>query len=302
MSAPTVTRAITDTVSVTAGSLAAYRAAVRAMITGAPGADPASPVHAFVLCHGPAQRFIAGLAAASSEPPSVVHLAQEIRLRRPVPAAEPITVGIDLLAARREARGTRLVLRSTLAGGTGAPLSELATTVLLVGADAPEPFGDLPPAPAPKPGPGAGERVSVTHHLTTAMISRYAEVSGDHNPIHLDPEAAGRAGFPGVIAHGMSVLALACEEAIDRYAGGDPARVRGIGGRFSAPVLPGEPVEFGFQPDGEVIGFTVKSPRGVAVKAGFVELAAEGDFEGPAVREPGADFREPAVEGGASHA
>lgn len=40
-------------------------------------------------------------------------------------------------------------------------------------------------------------------------VTRYAEASGDHNPIHLDPAAASAAGFPGVIAHGMLTAGLA---------------------------------------------------------------------------------------------
>ncbi len=35
------------------------------------------------------------------------------------------------------------------------------------------------------------------------MLVRYAEASGDHNPIHLDEDEAKRLGLPGIIAHGM---------------------------------------------------------------------------------------------------
>lgn len=38
-------------------------------------------------------------------------------------------------------------------------------------------------------------------------LRRYAEASGDPNPIHLSDEAAGAAGLPGVIAHGMLTVA-----------------------------------------------------------------------------------------------
>jgi len=36
---------------------------------------------------------------------------------------------------------------------------------------------------------------------------RYAEASGDHNPIHLDPEAARAAGLPAPILHGLYTMA-----------------------------------------------------------------------------------------------
>ena len=39
------------------------------------------------------------------------------------------------------------------------------------------------------------------------QLIKYAGASGDYNPIHLLDEAAGEAGLPGVIAHGMLTLA-----------------------------------------------------------------------------------------------
>ena len=39
------------------------------------------------------------------------------------------------------------------------------------------------------------------------QLRKYAEASGDPNPIHLSDEAAAAAGLPGVIAHGMLTVA-----------------------------------------------------------------------------------------------
>ena len=44
--------------------------------------------------------------------------------------------------------------------------------------------------------------------ITQEQLRRYAEASGDHNPIHLDPEAARRVGLDNVIAHGMLSMAF----------------------------------------------------------------------------------------------
>jgi acyl dehydratase len=40
-----------------------------------------------------------------------------------------------------------------------------------------------------------------------ATLVLFADASGDSNPIHIDGEAARRAGIPDVIAHGMLVMA-----------------------------------------------------------------------------------------------
>ena len=39
-------------------------------------------------------------------------------------------------------------------------------------------------------------------------LQRYAQASGDLNPLHLDPEFARQAGFDDVIVHGMLGMAL----------------------------------------------------------------------------------------------
>ena len=42
-------------------------------------------------------------------------------------------------------------------------------------------------------------------------INAYAEASGDHNPIHIDPEFAAKTPLGGTVAHGMLILAYLSE-------------------------------------------------------------------------------------------
>jgi acyl dehydratase len=44
--------------------------------------------------------------------------------------------------------------------------------------------------------------------LTRAMLALFAGASGDHNPVHIDIDAARAAGLPDVIGHGM--LTITC--------------------------------------------------------------------------------------------
>ncbi|MFZ3590629.1 MaoC family dehydratase [Bacillus sp. DJP31] len=53
-----------------------------------------------------------------------------------------------------------------------------------------------------------GETLSFTRTVTPDMISNYAKVSGDYNPIHLNKVAAMDAGFPSEIAHGMLTMGM----------------------------------------------------------------------------------------------
>ncbi|WP_256104240.1 MaoC family dehydratase [Streptomyces sp. ODS05-4] len=274
---------VTVAACASAEAIAAYRAAARPGLP-APASAAASPVHTFVLGHTAADRTVRALCAG--EEFSVVHLGQDIRLTRPVRPGEPVTVTVDTLGARQEARGLRVAIRSRLYGagdGEGAePFAELVTAALLVGGRGAGPFGSLP-AGTPPPAAGApGEPVTVTHELTRDSIGAYARASADLNPIHTDDEAARAAGFDTVIAHGMSVVALVVEEVADRYAGGDVTRVRALGGRFSAPVPPGVPLDIALQPDeaGRTVRFTCRTPAGPAVKSGWIEIAPESAAQG----------------------
>lgn len=53
---------------------------------------------------------------------------------------------------------------------------------------------------------GPGPFPAVTEPVTQDVIDAYAEISGDFNPLHVDPEAAAASEFGGVIAHGPIAL------------------------------------------------------------------------------------------------
>lgn len=73
-----------------------------------------------------------------------------------------------------------------------------------------------------------------TVHLTRDDLVRYAQASGDHNPIHLSAAAAADAGLPDVVAHGMLTMALT--GALATAWAGDPAAVVEHSARFTGLV------------------------------------------------------------------
>ncbi len=86
-----------------------------------------------------------------------------------------------------------------------------------------------------------GERLpQLRKTVSVEQIRAYAEASEDRNPIHLDEAFARSVGLPGVIAHGMMTMAFACQMLTDWL--GDRSRLKGLHGRFSAMVLPGDEV------------------------------------------------------------
>ena len=75
--------------------------------------------------------------------------------------------------------------------------------------------------------------------FTREDLRRYAEASGDLNPLHLDPEFARQAGFDDVIVHGMLGMALLgrlVTESFPNY------RLKLFQARFRKVVPIGEPI------------------------------------------------------------
>jgi len=72
-------------------------------------------------------------------------------------------------------------------------------------------------------------------HINRALLKRYADASGDQNPIHQNEEFALSVGLPNVIAHGMLTMALVGKYVSD-FAGGS-AKVAEFGARFTKPVI-----------------------------------------------------------------
>lgn len=80
------------------------------------------------------------------------------------------------------------------------------------------------------------------------LLKKYADASGDQNPIHQDEVFAKSVGLPDVIAHGMLTMALVGKFVSD-WAGGS-ARVKEFSARFTKPVV---------VPAGEKVDLTVSA-------------------------------------------
>jgi acyl dehydratase len=69
------------------------------------------------------------------------------------------------------------------------------------------------------------------------LTKRYADASGDPNPIHLDDEFAKSVGLPGKILHGLWSMAQVAR-AHTEAAGGDPRSLRRLSVQFRGMGFP----------------------------------------------------------------
>ena len=86
-----------------------------------------------------------------------------------------------------------------------------------------------------------GDSFSRSRHVTDELVRAFAEVSGDHNPIHLDDDFASTTRFGRRIAHGMLSAAF-----ISGVLGNEMTEQKVVylsqSLRFTAPVFIGDTV------------------------------------------------------------
>lgn len=71
-------------------------------------------------------------------------------------------------------------------------------------------------------------------------------LSGDVNPLHIDPAVAASAGFPRPILHGLATKGMAGYALLRQFCDMDASRLGSMAVRFTRPVLPGDLIRFEF--------------------------------------------------------
>src|SRR5262245_21269420 len=113
-------------------------------------------------------------------------------------------------------------------------------------------------------------------------IRKYAVITHDYNPIHLDPVFAEATPMRGIIAHGTLSLSLIWQSLSEaRPASSDPIH---LSVRFLRPVREGDLV---------IAGGTLKDPKGVYEVWARVEAATRNEIviSGTATMNPGSSAR-----------
>jgi acyl dehydratase len=96
----------------------------------------------------------------------------------------------------------------------------------------------------PPPHPIPDRPADIVHVLPTAanqaMIYR---LSGDLNPLHIDPAVAEAAGFPRPILHGLATYGFAGRAVLATLCDNQAERLKRLDVRFSKPMFPGETIK-----------------------------------------------------------
>ncbi|MEM8703321.1 MAG: MaoC/PaaZ C-terminal domain-containing protein [Pseudomonadota bacterium] len=202
-----------------------------------------------------------------------LHAEQEVILHRPLPAEAFVTARTEIkrIIDKGAGKGALIYLERVLRDEHG----DLATVRIVNFARGNGGCGgDTGPQPEPHQVPARPADAALETEIDprAALIYR---LSGDPNPLHVDPDVARSAGFPRPILHGLCSFGLATRAVLKRYCACEPSRMRSIGVRFSNAVYPGERLCVEMWRDGSIVSFRAIVPERdvVALDHGYVEIA-----------------------------
>lgn len=188
----------------------------------------------------------------------LLHGEQSIRLFKPIPAAGHVVGKSRVVEVidKGEGKGALVYTERDLMDVASGDLicTQASTSFLRADGGFGGPSGPLKPVHVlPLSAPEA-----VCDLATLPQQALIYRLSGDYNPLHADPDLAQKAGFSQPILHGMSTFGVVCHALVRSQCGYDPARLRSMALRFSAPVLPGETIRTEMWRDGDIVSFRAR--------------------------------------------
>ncbi len=179
-------------------------------------------------------------------PPGSIHSLQEFETLRPLSMGSEFSVQAWLDRQRQRGGLRFLTFGVNLEDEQQRAVLTIRTTLLV-----PEPRQDrqLPKKAVPREGKTVetagsvkGVLGQVSRRITQSQLFEYSKVSGDKNPIHLDPEFAAGTQFGGIIAHGMLTLAF-ISEMMSAAMGEAWLSSGSMQARFKGATYPGDDLE-----------------------------------------------------------
>ena len=192
-----------------------------------------------------------------------LHGEHMIRLSRPIPPEGKIIQVGEVTHIYDKGKGAVYHIQITGETEDGRHLYDIEWIAFYVGAGG---FGGDPGPKAEtlKPPENVEPDFSISYRVAENQAAIY-RLSGDLNPLHLDPEAARRGGFDRPILHGLCTFGFATRSIINGLLDGDAARLKEFRARFTDVVYPGDTLTTqGWKDKGQYI-IQVKSERAVVM-------------------------------------
>jgi acyl dehydratase len=187
----------------------------------------------------PAFPALMGLSAAVDiNPVMILHGEQSFRIAKTIPTSGTLTTAGKVTGVFDKGKGALVTIESTTQDAKGETVFTNTSGIFVRGAGG---FGGErgPEAGNAAPQRGPDKSVEMTTLDIQAAIYR---LSGDRNPLHIDPAFAKMAGYDRPILHGLCTFGHVGRAVLGEYCGNDPDKLKSMTVRFSGVVFPGDTI------------------------------------------------------------
>jgi acyl dehydratase len=218
----------------------------------------------------PSSHFLPGFVeAVDFELGNLLHGEQSIMLHRPIPAAAEVESTRRCVAVWDKGSAAVIVWESVSSDGDG-PMFTTTSASFVRGAGG---FGgERGPSGARNSPPERPPDVTLSVPTFADQAALY-RLSGDRNPMHIDPEMARVYGYERPFLHGLCTYGVVARAVINAVCAGDPGPLEAYEARFAGLVYPGDvlDVQVWRTADDEVL-LQADTSRGPALNGGRMRL------------------------------
>ncbi|KAH6562464.1 hypothetical protein BASA62_009140 [Batrachochytrium salamandrivorans] len=215
-------------------------------------------------------------------PMMLLHGEQYLEIKKPVPVAGKLTSSGKIIDILDKGKGAAVVLGVTTKDASGDVVTENQFTFFIRGSGG---FGgkkdsDRGSATASNDPPKRAPDHIVREKTFDDQAALY-RLSGDYNPLHIDPGMSSMGGFETPILHGLATFGISGKHIFSTYANNDATKFKSIKARFAKHVFPGETLETHMWKEGNKIIFITKvvERNEIAISNAAVEIN-DGDVKG----------------------
>lgn len=188
----------------------------------------------------------------------LVHGEQGLVVHAPIPTRGTVVGRIRVVEVidKGPGRGALVfVERDVIDKATGDPLVTVSQTAFCRGDGG---FGG-PPRVQPKPHTLPSRAPDFVCDIgTPPQLAAIYRLSGDYNPLHIEPAIAVAAGYRQPILHGLATFGIAGHAVSKVVCNNQPELITSMQARFTAPVYPGETFRTEIWRDGDIVSFQTR--------------------------------------------
>ncbi len=171
---------------------------------------------------------------------ALLHGEQSVVTHRPLPPNADVSVEGEVVAVWDKGKAAVIEFEGRCSDSDG-PMFTVSAGLFVIGAGGwggeRGPSGSASSNSAPEREPDI-----VVERETRPEQAAIYRLSGDTNPMHIDPDFAIAAGFPGPFNHGLCTFGTVGHSVVTAWCGGDVESFESIEGRFADQVWPGDTI------------------------------------------------------------